>query len=104
MDKVTVMRFVNDGTSSVEGEVGGSINESINKAIDVAVQAAVVNTIQEGARKGHWSFKEEKSNELVQQKTAREDTTKTPSAPQQSGVGEDNGASKEAGSIKIEGK
>ena len=59
MDKVTLLRFVNDGTSSVEGEVGGSINESINKAIDVAVQAAVVNTIQEGARKGHWAFKEE---------------------------------------------
>lgn len=104
MDKVTVMRFVNDGTSSVEGEVGGSINESINKAIDVAVQAAVVNTIQEGARKGHWSFKEEKSNELVQQTTPREDTAKTPSATPQSGSGENNGTSKEAGSIKSEGK
>ena len=59
MDKVTLLRFVNDGTNSLEGEVGGSINESINKAIDVAVQAAVVNTIQEGARKGHWAFREE---------------------------------------------
>lgn len=104
MDKVTLMRFVNDGTNSVEGEVGGSINESINKAIDVAVQAAVVNTIQEGARKGHWSFKEEKSNELVQQKTAREDTTKAPSASPQSGVGETNGTGKTAGSIESEGK
>jgi curli production assembly/transport component CsgG len=104
MDKVTVMRFINDGTNSVEGEVGGSINESINKAIDVAVQAAVVNTIQEGARKGHWSFKEEKSNELVQQTAPREDTAKTPSVPLQSSGGEDNGSSKEAGSIKIEGK
>ena len=104
MDKVTLMRFVNDGTSSVEGEVGGSINESINKAIDVAVQAAVVNTIQEGARKGHWSFKEEKSNELVQQKTTREDTTKAPSAAPESGIGETNGASQTAGSIKSEGK
>jgi curli production assembly/transport component CsgG len=59
MDKVTLLRFINDGTNSIEGEIGGSINESINKAIDVAVQAAVVNTIQEGARKGHWSFKKD---------------------------------------------
>jgi curli production assembly/transport component CsgG len=67
MDKVTLLRFVDDGTTNgmnanaLEGEVGGSINESINKAIDVAVQAAVVNTIKEGARKGHWSFQETKS-------------------------------------------
>lgn len=65
MDKVTLLRFVDDGTqygagaNALEGEIGGSINESINKAIDVAVQAAVVNTINEGARKGHWSFKKE---------------------------------------------
>ena len=66
MDKITLLRFIDDGTSNgananaLEGEVGGSINESINKAIDVAVQAAVVNTIKEGARKGHWSFQETK--------------------------------------------
>ena len=65
MDKVTLLRFVGDGTdlganaTALEGEIGGSINESINKAIDVAVQAAVVNTINEGARKGHWAFREE---------------------------------------------
>ena len=65
MDKVTLLRFVGDGTNlganatALEGEIGGSINESINKAIDVAVQAAVVNTIKEGARKGHWAFKED---------------------------------------------
>jgi hypothetical protein len=63
MDKLTLLRFVGDGTTlganavALEGETGGSINESINKAIDVAVQAAVVKTIQEGARKGHWAFK-----------------------------------------------
>jgi curli biogenesis system outer membrane secretion channel CsgG len=63
MDKMTLLRFVDDGTqfgagaNALEGELGGSINESINRAIDVAVQAAVVNTINEGARKGHWAFK-----------------------------------------------
>lgn len=75
MDKLTVLRFVNDpgvdpvigaNAAALEGEFGGSINESINKAIDVAVQAAVVGTINEGARKGLWSFKNEKS--LVDEK------------------------------------
>jgi hypothetical protein len=66
MDKVTLLRFVGDGTTlgananALEGEIGGSINESINKAIDVAVQAAVIQTINEGARKGHWAFKSNK--------------------------------------------
>jgi curli production assembly/transport component CsgG len=68
MDKLTVLRFVDDPTNSLtgtnalglEGEFGGSINESINKAIDVAVQAAVLTTIKEGARKGVWAFQEER--------------------------------------------
>ena len=65
MDKLTLLRFVDDGTkygigaNALEGELGGSINESINRAIDVAVQAAVVSTINEGARKGHWAFQTE---------------------------------------------
>jgi len=60
MDKFGVLKFVDSGTQSVEAETGASINESINKAVNLAVQAAVVNTIHEGARKGHWSFKEDK--------------------------------------------
>ena len=86
MDKVTVLRFVGDGTSlganatALEGEIGGSINESINRAIDVAVQAAVVTTINEGVRKGHWAFKEEEKNELVQSQTEEEQKVKSKSA------------------------
>lgn len=57
MDKLTVMRFINDGTNALESELGGSINESINRATDVAIQAAIVDTVREGVRKGHWSFK-----------------------------------------------
>lgn len=59
MDKFTLLRFINDGTNSLESEIGGSINESINRATSVAIQAAVVDTIREGARKGHWAFKQE---------------------------------------------
>ena len=59
MDKFGVLKFINNGENAVEGEVGGSINESINRATSMAVEAAVVSTIREGARKGHWGFKEE---------------------------------------------
>lgn len=59
MDKFGVLRFVNEGTQSVEAETGVSINESINKATALAIQAAVVETIREGVKKGHWSYKEE---------------------------------------------
>ena len=65
MDKFGVLKFADSGTQSVEAETGVSINESINKAVALAIQAAVVNTIQEGARKGHWSFKEEKNDNLI---------------------------------------
>jgi curli production assembly/transport component CsgG len=65
MDKFGVLKFVDSGTQSLEAETGASINESINKAVNLAVQAAVVNTIHEGARKGHWSFKEEKATVVL---------------------------------------
>ena len=95
MDKFGVLKFVDSGTQSVEAETGISINESINKATALAIQAAVVTTIQEGARKGHWSFKEEKKDELVQPQTA--ETPATPAAtaatPDQSGQREGNGGS-----------
>lgn len=62
MDKFGVLQFVENGEKVVEGEIGGSVNESINRATSMAVQAAVVDTIREGARKGHWAFKEEIKN------------------------------------------
>lgn len=57
MDKFGVLKFVNNGETALEGEIGGSINESINRATNMAVQAAVIDTIKQGARKGHWSYK-----------------------------------------------
>ncbi len=123
MDKLTVLRFIDDGTqygagaNALEGEVGGSINESINRAIDVAVQAAVVQTINEGVRKGHWAFKtepvkisapvittppaeaikkEEKKDELVQTPSPKESTPTPAPVPAlvQPSVGADNGGNK----------
>jgi curli production assembly/transport component CsgG len=59
MDKLGILKFVEEGTKAVEAETGMSINESVNKATSLAVKAAVVATIREGVRKGHWAFKEE---------------------------------------------
>jgi len=98
MDKITLLRFVGDGTTlgananALEGEIGGSINESINKAIDIAVQAAVIQTINEGARKGHWAFKSNKVSApvavipiipapIVEEKKDVVVQTQTPKAP-----------------------
>lgn len=58
MDKANMLKFYSNGEQGVEAELGTSINESINRATSLAIQAAVVETIKEGARKGHWSFKE----------------------------------------------
>ena len=69
MDKVTLMRWFNNGQDTLESEIGGSINESINKAVDIAIQAAVIQTINEGARKNHWAFKEEVKVDPVETKT-----------------------------------
>jgi len=82
MDKAGVLRFTSSGTNAVEAEIGASINESINKATSLAIQAAVVDTIREGARKGHWNFKqEEKKNELVQTQTPPKDSPKVTTPP-----------------------
>lgn len=59
MDKMGVLRFVNEGTQSLEAETGVSVNESINRATSLAIQAAVVDTIREGVKRGHWAYKEE---------------------------------------------
>jgi curli production assembly/transport component CsgG len=82
MDKAGILRFTDSGTSAVEAEIGASINESINKATNLAIQAAVIDTIREGARKGHWNFKqEEKKNELVQTQTPPKDSPKATTPP-----------------------
>jgi curli production assembly/transport component CsgG len=103
MDKFGVLKFVDSGTSSVEAETGGSINESINKAVTLAVQAAVVGTIHEGARKGHWSFKEEK-NELVQSQTPPQRAPEVTPAQSQPGDKEGLGAGKAVESDNTNGK
>ena len=96
MDKVGVLRFVSSGEQAIEAETGASINESINKATNLAIQAAVVNTIREGARKGHWSFKEDKKNELVQPQAVQVQPPAPAPAKEQPVDRKDSGADKPA--------
>ena len=58
MDKLGVLRFIATDTKAIEAEVGGSINESINRATNKAIQAAIIETIKQGAIKGHWAYKD----------------------------------------------
>jgi curli production assembly/transport component CsgG len=53
-----VMRFIADGTRSVELEAGVAVNEPTTYAIRLAVEQSVYEMIQEGERKGLWSFKQ----------------------------------------------
>ena len=65
MDKLGVLKFVEDGEKAIEAEIGLSINESVNKATNLAVKAAVVATVKEGVRKGFWSYRQEKVSPLT---------------------------------------
>jgi len=64
MDKLGVLRFVEEGTRAIEAETGMGMNESVNRATSMAIQAAVVEMIREGERKGYWEYDPESKREL----------------------------------------
>jgi curli production assembly/transport component CsgG len=51
-----VMKFIAQGTMSVQMETGLSVNEPATYAVRVATEAAVVDMIRQGAKKGLWQF------------------------------------------------
>lgn len=99
-DKLGVLRFIDAGTRSLELETGSATNESMNKAVQLAIHAAVIELINDGARKGHWAFKQEnqsqsprpdpvskvgeKQDELVQKNSTPKTATETESAASKS--------------------
>ena len=56
-DSVNMLRFIDAGTLSVEGEAGHSVNESVNLATQRAIEAAVVEMVRQGEKKGYWKSK-----------------------------------------------
>ena len=56
----TVLKFVDQGTQSLEMENGAALNEPTTYAVRIAIEQAVYEMILEGKRRGMWSFKDEK--------------------------------------------
>lgn len=54
---ITVFKFYDMGTQSLEAEAGNTVNEPVNYAVRTAIEAAVVELIKEGERKKFWSYK-----------------------------------------------
>jgi curli production assembly/transport component CsgG len=96
-DSVTALKFFDAGTKAFEGEIGMTINEPGTYAVKSATEAAVVELIKEGQRKGVWSFKEEKTNVLVQPQApeAPASAPVTPAPLDESSKQESNAGSKE---------
>jgi curli production assembly/transport component CsgG len=57
---VSVFRFVDQGTQSLELETGVALNEPTTYAVRVAVEQAVYEIVMEGERKGLWRFQSDK--------------------------------------------
>lgn len=57
---VGMLKFVDQGTQSLELENGAALNEPTTYAVRIAIEQAVYEMIIEGKRRGMWSFKDEK--------------------------------------------
>jgi curli production assembly/transport component CsgG len=57
---VGVLKFVDQGTQSLEMENGAALNEPTTYAVRIAIEQAVYEMILEGKRRGMWGFKDEK--------------------------------------------
>ena len=59
---VSVLRFVDQGTRSLELESGAALNEPTTYAVRVAIEQAVYEMIVEGEKKGLWKYKQVANN------------------------------------------
>lgn len=55
---VTYFKFLEQGTSAAEAEVGYSVNEPVTYAVKTAIDKAIVDLIKQGAGKKYWTIKE----------------------------------------------
>lgn len=56
-DSIAILKAFRGGTAFFEAETGLTVNEPTTLAVKATVEAAVVELINEGERKGIWSFK-----------------------------------------------
>ena len=77
----TAMRFYDQGRKSFEFDSSQTFNEPGGYALRSAIEQGIVELVKSGEKLGLWKYKEN-SNELVQEKSPGEGTTKG-DAPQQ---------------------
>jgi curli production assembly/transport component CsgG len=80
-DGATAMRFYDQGRKTFEFDSSQTMNEPGNYALRSAIEQGIVELVKSGEKLGLWKYKEN-SNELVQEKTPGEGTSKG-NAPQQ---------------------
>jgi curli production assembly/transport component CsgG len=80
-DGTTAVKFYNQGTRSFEFDSSQTFNEPGNYALRSAIEQGIIELVKSGKNLGLWKYKEA-SNELVQQKTKTEGTTKESAASQ----------------------
>lgn len=61
-----MLKFVDQGTMSVQMEAGSSINEPGTTSVKMAAEAAVVDMIKQGVSKGLWQYKKEEKPAAAQ--------------------------------------
>jgi curli production assembly/transport component CsgG len=80
-DGATAMRFYDQGRKTFEFDSSQTMNEPGNYALRSAIEQGIVELVKSGEKLGLWKYKEN-SNELVQEKTPGEGTSKG-NTPQQ---------------------
>ena len=58
-----MLRFVDQGTKSLELENGAALNEPTTYAVRVAIEQGVYELIIDGEKKGIWKFKNKPNKE-----------------------------------------
>ena len=54
-----MLKFIDQGTMSVQMEAGNNVNEPGTTAVKIAAEAAVMDMIKQGVEKGLWQYKKE---------------------------------------------
>lgn len=78
-----LVKFLDQGTMSVQMETGLNINETSTYSVRLATEAAVVDMIKQGAAKGLWSFAKEGEKAEQPKPVTKPATPPTPPLPPQ---------------------
>lgn len=60
---VSMLKFVDAGTTAIEFESGAAVNEPTTYAVRIAIEQAVLDMIAQGQKRGLWSYRNTKPKE-----------------------------------------